>query len=336
VLIVLAFVGTVSPEEILEDIKPYDSEQWKKFVETYVFPIQKLADTTVRNFIGDASAEAARIVSREAKRILEVSNRVLGPIEIGYEVPEDPIEAMRQLMERSANTFLGVDEGGKYSLFAWTLRKIPKEYFNEMYKKLDQDDAARERVFNTLGVKELFKPPVKSALADRLALLGYPDYLALARVESYGNRIAFSVIPARETTLGGSICRFVDSLVSLLSKPGILSGIELSIKDPVKGYLEGCRKMISLPPELKAETINWKDFAELIKFSVDYACLIEGFGVKIGDSFLDDGTIQNNYILHETNMLTMMRGIAPCLVLGVAELIIAADGRLMMLLERKV
>ncbi len=59
-------------------------------------PIQGLSDAVVANFVGDAPAEVARKVSREAKRVLEVSGRVLGPVKASFEVLEDPVEALRQ------------------------------------------------------------------------------------------------------------------------------------------------------------------------------------------------------------------------------------------------
>ncbi|ASJ11102.1 hypothetical protein A3L12_07215 [Thermococcus sp. P6] len=327
----MAFAETISPEELLRSVKPQDPERWRRFVEEHVHPIQVLAEAVAGNFEGDPSVEVARIVSREAKRVLEVSNRVLGPVEEGFEAPNDPIEAARQLVEKSANTFLGVDEGGKYTLFAWTLRKITREYFGEIYRELDQDEEAKQAVFQILGVKELFKPRVRSALADRLTLLGYPDYLSLGKVEEYGNKITISLIPAREKTLGGAICRFVDSIVSLLRRPGILSGIELSVEDPVEEYLKMCKSIAPIP--LDTWSLHWKHLTEPVRLSSDYVYLIEGFGVKIADSLYSDGTIYT--VEHETNLLTLMRKIAPSLVLGTLELVMTADGRLMMLLKRK-
>jgi hypothetical protein len=43
---------------------------------------------------------------------------------------------VRLLIKKAANTFLGVNECGKYALFAWSLRRITKEYFEALYPTL--------------------------------------------------------------------------------------------------------------------------------------------------------------------------------------------------------
>jgi len=44
------------------------------------------------------------------------------------------------LVEKAANTFLGVGEGGKYTPFAWALRKITREYIGVLYPALKDEE----------------------------------------------------------------------------------------------------------------------------------------------------------------------------------------------------
>ncbi|MBS7610372.1 hypothetical protein KEJ19_07445 [Candidatus Bathyarchaeota archaeon] len=243
------------------------------------------------------------------------------------------------LVERSGNAFLGVDEAGKYTLFAWTLRKVTREYlFEALYPSL-KDEEKRKKTFKILGIKEdlpLFVPAVKSPLTENLTILGYPDYPSICRVEEWGDYVTLSILPARELTLGGSICRLVDGLVAVLSRPGILSSVEPSV-DVVKLYLDKCPVR---PTQLQYgwNELPWKrsyiEFSELRGWRSDFPWSIEGFAVRCVNLLYSPSEYRN--VMQETNLLSYLRWLMPSLVTGRTELLLSADGRVASTLERKV
>jgi hypothetical protein len=169
-------------------------------------PLKVLGETVSKQFAGDPSEAAAKAVSEAASSVIETAKRSIGDVREEFEAPADPIECIRLLVEKAANTFLGVDEGGKYTPFAWTLRKITREYIEVLYPPL-KDEEKRRSTFSILGVRELYRPSVRSPIANRLTILGYPDYAFLARVEEWGDTVTLSILPAREKTLRGALCR---------------------------------------------------------------------------------------------------------------------------------
>lgn len=220
------------------------------------------------------------------------------------------------------------------------MRKVTKEYlFEALYPTL-KDEEKRRKTFEILGIREdlpLFIPAVRSALTDNLTILGYPDYPSICRVEEWGHYITLGVLPAREPTFGGLICRFVDGLVAVLGRPGILSGVEPSA-DVVKTYLEKCP---SKPPELYPYAwleLNWKnsyiDLTELARLRSDYAYNISGFAVRCVN-YLESAD-KWGYSVQETNLLSFLRWLMPSLITGRTEMLLSADGRVVLLLERKV
>lgn len=332
-------MSVISPEDLINEVRPWESDSWRKFVEAYVVPIKALADSVAKQFVGDLAAEVAKSLSGSASRVIGVAKNVIGEFEVEFEVPSDPIECLRQLVERCGNAFLGVGEAGKYTLFAWSLRKVTREYlFEALYPSL-MDEEKRERTFELLGIKEdmpLFKPAVESPLTERLTILGYPDYPTLCRVEEWGYNVTLSILPAREATLGGSICKFVDGLVATLSRPGILSGVEPSA-DVVKLYLGRCP---ARPAEVVASSwvrLPWsrsyREFNELGKYRHNMAWIIQGFAIRCS------GYIESpekwGAVSQETNLLSFLRWLMPSLVTGRTELLLSADGRIALTLERE-
>jgi hypothetical protein len=224
--------------------------------------------------------------------------------------------------------------GGKYTLIAWTLRKVTKEYLDVLYPILKEDEEKRKTVFNILGIRELYRPSVRSPIAETLSIIGYPDYVALGRVEEWGNSITLRILPAQERTLGGSLCKLVDGIVAVLARPGILSGIEVSA-DVVNVYLSKCP---SPPPELHSYCLGefswktgYKDLSEHSTWKHDYAWAIKGFVLRCADNITID---TESSIRMETNFLSFFRSIMPSLVMGRTELILG-DGRILMVLVRK-
>ena len=333
-------MSVISPDELIEQVKPWNSDSWKSLIEQSVAPISVLARAVERWFRGDPSADVARATAEAAELVLKTAEETLGDVSITYEIPEDPIECLRLLVEKCANTFLGVGEAGKFTLFAWTLRKITKEYlFDVLYPSLKDRDR-RSQVFEILGLKEdepLFIPAVESPLTENLTILGYLDYPSICRVEEWGSYVTLSPIPTREHTLGGSICRLVDCIVGVLSRPGILSGIEISA-DVVGNYLTG---IPSRPTELYQYAwvgLNWRrayvEFTDGSKWRGDYPWYIEGFSIKCVGTLSSDGTYDHIYT--DTNLLSFTRWIMPSLVSGRTELLLSTDGRVFLTLERKV
>ena len=330
----------ISPDELINEVEPWNVESWREFIETQVVPIKILAETVAKQFAGDASAEVSRVLASYATRTLDVARRVVGDIKVEFEVPTDPIECLRLLVERCGNAFLGVGEAGKYTLLAWTLRKCTKEYLLEALYPTLKDEEKRKKTFEILGIKEdlpLFVPAVQSPLTENLTMLGYPDYPSICRVEAWGHKVSLSILPAREPTLGGSICRLVDGIVAVLSRPGILSSIELSA-DVVKTYLDKCP---SRPAELYEHSyirFYWKHsydiLSELSKWESDYPWSITGFAARCVDILHSPD--KWDYIKQETNLLSFMRWLMPSLVTGRTELLLSTDGRVFLILERVV
>jgi hypothetical protein len=332
-------MSTISPDELINEIQPWNIESWRNFVENHIVPIKLLAENVAKQFSGDASSEVSKFLANSTKCILDTAKKFLGEIKVKFEVPTDPIECLRQFVERCGNTFLGVGEAGKFTLFAWTLRKITKEYlFEALYPTL-KDEEKRKRTFEILGIKEdkpLFVPAVKSSLTENLTILGYHDYSSICRIEEYGEYVTLNILPAKEITFGGSICRFIDGIVAILSRPGILSCVEPSA-DVVKTYLDRCPLR---PVELQDgwNELNWRMsyvyLTENSKWKVDKAWIISGFAVRCVDRLwsLDkwDGVFQ------ETNLLSFLRWLMPSIITGRTEMLLSADGNVIALLERKI
>ncbi|MCC6023248.1 MAG: hypothetical protein LM600_00935 [Thaumarchaeota archaeon] len=324
----------VSPDELIREVKPWEPSSWRYFINEYVVPLKVLGEVVVKQFAGDPSTEVVRALVGPANHVIEIAKKVIGDINEEFEAPSDPIECLRLLIEKSANTFLGVDEGGKYTLIAWTLRKLTKEYlFEALYPTL-KDDEKRKATFNILGVRELFKPPVKSPIAENLTIIGYPDYATFGRVEEWGDYITLRILPVQERTLGGALSRLVDGIVAVLARPGILSGIEVSA-DVVKVYLD---RSPSVPPELPRYCImelpwkaGYKHLGEHVPWKYDSAWAIKGFSLKCASRIYSDS---EDLIHMETDFLSFTRLIMPSLVVGRVELLLSADGRVLMVLVR--
>jgi len=58
-------------------------------------------------------------------------------------------------------------------------------------------------VFKILGVKEVFKPPIKPPISENLTVLGYPDYTPHGAIVSWSGCIKIRILPPQERTLGG-------------------------------------------------------------------------------------------------------------------------------------
>ncbi|MCL7400340.1 MAG: hypothetical protein LZ163_02080 [Thaumarchaeota archaeon] len=332
-------MSTISPDELINEVQPWNVDSWKNFVKNYVVPIKCLAETVAKQFVGDASSEASKFLADSAVRVIGAAKSFLGEVMAEFEVPADPIECLRLLVERSGNAFLGVNEAGKYTLLAWTLRKVTKEYLLEALYPTLKDEEKRKKTFELLGIREdlpLFVPAVKSALTENLTILGYPDYPSICRVEEWGHYVTLSILPAKEFTFGGAICRFVDGLVAVLSRPGILSGVEPST-DVVKTYLE---KAPLRPVELQYgwNYLNWKtsytSLAELSRWRADCAWVISGFAVRCVDHLESPDKWSPSFVRQETNLLSFFRWLMPSLIIGRTEMLLSADGRVALLLER--
>ncbi|MDM7274679.1 MAG: hypothetical protein P3X22_000935 [Thermoprotei archaeon] len=330
----------ISPEELINEVKPWDEDSWRKFVEKHVVPIKVLAEDVAKNFTGDASTEVANVLAKRASKVIEAAREAIGEVKEEFEAPTDPIESLRLLVEYAGNTFLGVGEAGKYTLFAWTLRKVTREYlFEALYPSLKKDLERRAKTFKILGIREdmpLFKPAVKSPLTENLTILGYPDYPSICRVEEWGDNITLSIQPARESTLGGSISRLVDGLVAVLARPGILSSVEPSA-DVVKLYLD---KTPAPPADLYCKDHLWtRSYIELDEYSrlrSDYVWYVEGFAARYVGSLYSDYSYSFGYYKSETNLLSYLRLLMPSLIVGRTELLFSVDGRVAICLVRKV
>ncbi|RLE63598.1 MAG: hypothetical protein DRN53_01960 [Thermoprotei archaeon] len=323
----------VRPEDLFEQIEPWSAETWKKFIENHIVPLNRLSKIYAKYFEGDTSSQVASYVAEASDKVLSVAESMLGYIKKEYAVPEDPIEVGRLLMEHAVNTFLGVGEGGKHSFFIFSLRKLPREYAYKLYPKLEKEPETREKVFKLLGINELWKPYITSPLAEKLTLMGYPDYPMYCRVEKHGYTISLRVLPSKESTLGGTISRLIESLMAILARPGMLSAYELSI-DVLTEYDRAVSGIVSLPRET-GEYLKVKYADSYIKLKENslvgewnFCGIVEGLGVKVVSSV----TPESYTISRESNLLTEFRKWSSLLVLGKAELLFAILGRYILLL----
>ncbi|MHA1580878.1 MAG: hypothetical protein ACTSUQ_14805, partial [Candidatus Freyarchaeota archaeon] len=164
-------MSVISPDELINEVKPWNKESWKKFLKSNVGQIHILANTVAKQFVGDSSAEIAKVVADSAKNVLDTAKNVVEEVKVEFEAPSDPIECLRQLVEKCGNMFLGVGEAGKYTLLAWSLRKVTKEYLYEALYPTLKDEEKRKEMFKILGIKEempIFTPAVKSPLTESL------------------------------------------------------------------------------------------------------------------------------------------------------------------------
>jgi hypothetical protein len=111
-------VFRVSLDDFVKDVKPCDVFVWKEFIEKHVDSLKVLGDTVASYFAGDPEAGVVKSLAVVAGRVVEVATKVVGSIKEEFTAPSDPIECVRLLIKKAANTFLGVNECGKYALFA--------------------------------------------------------------------------------------------------------------------------------------------------------------------------------------------------------------------------
>jgi len=317
----------VSPDAFVKDVKPWDVFVWKEFVEKYVVPLKVLGNIIVSFFVGDPGAEVAKNLATVAGKVIEIATKVVGGIREEFTAPSDPIECVRLFIEKAANTFLGVDEGGKYTLFVWSLRRITNEYFEALYPTLAKDEEKKNNVFRILGVEELFKPPIKSPISENLTVLGYPDYPPHSTIVSWGSRIKIRILPPQERTLGGAINRLIDAIVAVLARPGILSVAEPTV-DVVSTYLKNIPQS---PPELDEPCgmrVRWVEVPKLLsdynEFERDYAWVIQGLELRCADAIYPD---KEELIRNSTNILNFFRTTMPVIITGGADLLFTIEGR---------
>jgi hypothetical protein len=320
-------VSRVSPDDFVKDVKPWDVFVWKEFIEKYVVPLKVLGNTISSYFAGDPGAEVAKSLAIVASKVIEIATKVVGSVKEEFTAPSDPIECVRLFIEKVANMFLGVDEGGKHTLFAWSLRRITNEYFEVLYPTLAKDNEKKSNVFRILGVKELFKPPIKSPISENLTVLGYPDYPPHGTIVSWGSRIKIRILPPQERTLGGAINRLIDAIVAVLARPGILSVAEPTA-DVVSIYLKNIPQSSLELDELCGMRVRWVEVPKLLsdynEFEQDYAWVIRGLELRCADAIYPD---KEELIRNSTNILNFFRTTMPAIITGGADLLFTLEGR---------
>jgi hypothetical protein len=338
----------MSPDELINEIKPWNPESWREFVEDYVVPIKLLAETISDLCVGDPASEPSKFLAVNAEKVIETSKRFLGDVKVEFEVPADPVECLRLLVEKCGNSFLGVDNAGKYTLFAWTLRKVSREYMLEALYPTLKDEEKQRKTFEILGIRELFIPAIKSELARNWIIFGYHDYPSMFKVEKWGYTLILSVLPFKEPTFGGSICRFVDCLVAILSRPGVLSSVEISA-DVVKNYLDRCPQKPSelypidrLDGRIGWSELDWKksysSLSEGFKWEIKGAWIISGFALRCAKDLSADKLEKPDphYVIKETNLLSFLRDLMPSLIAGRTEILLNENKKIAVLFERRI
>jgi len=335
----------ISPDELINEIEPWNAESWRSFVEDYVVPIKLLAETISELCIGDLASEPSKFLATSAENVIETAKRFLGDVKVDFEVSADPVECLRLLVEKCGNTFLGVDQAGKYTLLAWSLRKVTREYLLEVLYPTLKDEKKRDKTFDILGIRELFVPAIKSELAKNWTILGYHDYPSMFKVEDWGFTLTLSVLPFREPTFGGSICRLVDGLVAILSRPGVLSSVEISA-EVVKNYLDKCPQKpselypVDLDDRIGWSVLDWKtSYSSLsggFKWKIKGAWIISGFALKCAKYLSADALdkLNPNYVVMETNLLNFLRKLMPSQIVGRTEILMDENRKVAVLFER--
>ncbi|MBS7610373.1 hypothetical protein KEJ19_07450 [Candidatus Bathyarchaeota archaeon] len=68
-------MSLVSPDELINEIRPWDESSWKKLIETYIVPLKALAGAVAKYFVGDASSDVSKALADRATYILEVAKK---------------------------------------------------------------------------------------------------------------------------------------------------------------------------------------------------------------------------------------------------------------------
>uniref|UniRef100_A0A7J3Z6R7 Uncharacterized protein n=1 Tax=Ignisphaera aggregans TaxID=334771 RepID=A0A7J3Z6R7_9CREN len=185
----------------------------------------------------------------------------------------------------------------------------------------------KRAVFEILGVKELFKPAIKSPLSDNLTILGYPDYPTYGTVVVWGSGVKLRIPPAQEQTLGGTISKLVDTIVAVLSRPGILSVAELAV-DVVSTYLNNAPPYPSEPGDYCRKEERWSNIhtrlSEHSEIDVGYAWALQGLSARCAGKIYQD---REESVQKESNLLTFFRAVMPSVIMGRTELLFSIDGR---------
>lgn len=70
-------VVMVSPDDLIEDVKPWEPSSWRKFIIEYVTPLKVLGETIIRQFAGDPSTEVVRALVEPANSVIEIAKKLL-------------------------------------------------------------------------------------------------------------------------------------------------------------------------------------------------------------------------------------------------------------------
>ena len=144
-------------------------------------------------------------------------------------------------------------------------------------------------------------------------------------------------ITCPKPTFGGSLCKLIDGLVALLSRPGILSGVEPSA-DVVKSYLNKCPTPPTEIYKYSWVELPWREsyikFNELCRLRHDLAWVIQGFAIRC--VYRPYSPESRSEVKQETNLLSFLRWLMPSLVTGRTELLWSADGRVALTIKRTV
>jgi hypothetical protein len=169
-------------------------------------------------------------------------------------------------------------------------------------------------VFKILGVKEVFKPPIKPPISENLTVLGYPDYTPHGTIVSWGGCIKIRILPPQERTLGGAVSRFADAIVAVLTRSGILSVAEPTI-DAVSAYPNSVPQS---PPELSnfcSMKVQWIKVLKLLsnynELEQDGARAIQGLELRCADAIYPS---KEESIRNSTNILNFFRTTMPAII----------------------
>lgn len=267
---------------MLEDIRYWEASSWKKFIQEELVPLRDLAKFLAKKLSLDTLGDWAKQIGELAERAVSVAESLFGESLSEREIPPDSdlFEVTREFLERGANFTAG---HSKYTFFAWSTRKITKNYLEEHYPKLKDPEKFKE-VAGILGWSEYWKPlPIEVKLVEDYQVYAYPDYLTLLDIykQDIYPYLRVSGLPNAKETPGGLICRLNEKLWELIKvRPGLAAGYELP--DVSENYRKWSESMLNKALwKDEKDIIRAKSLAELEKDPrCSYLYEFEGLAIK--------------------------------------------------------
>jgi len=247
-------------QTLLEEIKYYDVNSYKKYIKDNIIPLFELSDI-VKRYFNDIDtelvkyAEEIHTLSRniiklaEAKLGLKFEERSLPEPKDIYEV----IEYGRRFLETAFNF---TSASNPFTFFIWSIRKITKVYLKAHYPELFKRNTF-EKISSVLGLEEYWRPPeIKpKEIVEDYTIYAYLDF-ETEKQEA-------------EDTIGGLVSKLNEKILYELSVADIKSyGSLYERPNVLEKYKERVNKML--------EDIGWKQKSKIIIDFIEATFSING------------------------------------------------------------